>query len=224
MITTGLKSNYEVFSKWGKRSVISTITFMVLLLLLHFIKPELDPSWRMISEYAIGNLGWLMSLAFLAWAAAFIALCMALRSHIHNLIGKIGLVLLLISALGLVLAGLFTTDPVTQVSEPTTSGTLHSIGGTLGMGMPFSALFLCISLVKNPAWKAKKRTIVTATVIAWTGFLLAMGMMGVLLSGSKGVFSPETPVGIPNRFEVLCYCIWLIVMSRISSRLQTYAQ
>jgi hypothetical protein len=224
MITTSLKSNYEVSSKWGKLSLASTITFMVLLFLLHFIKPEFDPSWRMISEYAIGNLGWVMSLAFLAWAAAFVGLFMALRSQIHNLIGKIGLALLLMSALGLVLAGLFTTDPVTQTSEPTTSGIIHSIGGTLGMAMPFSALFLCISLVKNPAWKAKKRTIITVTVIAWIGFLVAMGMMGVLLSESKGVFSPETPLGIPNRFEVLGYCIWLIVMARISSSLQINAQ
>ena len=32
-------------------------TFMVLLTALHFIKPELDPSWRMISEYEIGRHG-----------------------------------------------------------------------------------------------------------------------------------------------------------------------
>ena len=30
------------------------------LLILHVVKAELDPSWRMVSEYAIGRSGWLM--------------------------------------------------------------------------------------------------------------------------------------------------------------------
>ena len=38
--------------------------FTVLLAALHFIKPGLDPSWHFISEYAIGDYGWIMVLAF----------------------------------------------------------------------------------------------------------------------------------------------------------------
>jgi hypothetical protein len=34
---------------------------------LHILTQEFDPSWRMISEYALGHYGWLLSLTFLAW-------------------------------------------------------------------------------------------------------------------------------------------------------------
>ena len=45
-----------------------TATLVVLLAALHFIKPELDPSWHFISEYAIGDYGWMMVVAFLSLA------------------------------------------------------------------------------------------------------------------------------------------------------------
>ena len=54
------------------------LTFLVLLALLHFLKPELDPSWRMISEYEIGEYGWVMTLAFLALSVSYAALFAAL--------------------------------------------------------------------------------------------------------------------------------------------------
>ncbi len=38
-------------------------TFLFLLAALHNLKPELDPSWHMISEYAIGNHGWMLRLS-----------------------------------------------------------------------------------------------------------------------------------------------------------------
>ena len=43
--------------------------FALLLVLLHVLRPDLDPSWRFISEYAIGNFGYLMIIAFLSFSA-----------------------------------------------------------------------------------------------------------------------------------------------------------
>lgn len=37
----------------ARLSLATAIAFLVLLAALHFMKPELDPSWRVISEYAI---------------------------------------------------------------------------------------------------------------------------------------------------------------------------
>ncbi len=52
----------------ARLSFAGAATFVVLLAALHFIKPELDPSWHFISEYAIGRYGWMMVLAFLSLA------------------------------------------------------------------------------------------------------------------------------------------------------------
>jgi hypothetical protein len=44
-----------------------TAATLRLLASLHVLSPEFDPSWRVISEYALGRYGWLLSLMFLAW-------------------------------------------------------------------------------------------------------------------------------------------------------------
>src|SRR5918998_6264801 len=82
-------------------------TFAVLLVALHFIKPGLDPSWHFISEYAIGKHGWIMVLAFLSLAVSYASLFVAIRSQLRTIAGRIGLALLLVSALGLTIAAIF---------------------------------------------------------------------------------------------------------------------
>ena len=51
-------------------SLVAVGAFSLLLVLLHVLKPEIDPSWRMISEYEIGRYGWAMRLAFVCWVQA----------------------------------------------------------------------------------------------------------------------------------------------------------
>jgi hypothetical protein len=36
------------------------------LLTLHVVEPEFDPTWRFVSEYALGGAGWLLTIAFVA--------------------------------------------------------------------------------------------------------------------------------------------------------------
>ena len=40
---------------------------LLLLASLHVLSPEFDPSFRMVSEYALGRDAWVLSLMFLAW-------------------------------------------------------------------------------------------------------------------------------------------------------------
>ena len=204
-------------------SLISTGGFLVLLTALHFIKPEINPSWRFISEYAIGSNGWMMILSFLVFATSYSSLFIAIRSQIQRTtFGRTGLSLLLISAAGLAIAGVFITDPITAgENERTMSGNLHSTGGVLGMAMPFAAFFICISLRKNKNWASAKRPILWATIIALLGFLVSFVSLGVMLSQSGGKFGPDVLVGWPNRFEVVAYCIWLFVVAKQAKRLSS---
>jgi hypothetical protein len=150
----------------ARQSFAGAATFVVLLAALHFIKPELDPSWHFIREYAIGEYGWIMVLAFLSLALSYVSLFVAIRSQLQTIVGRIGLGLLLVGALGLTIAAIFTTDPIT-VSENavTTEGTLHNLGGTLGIAMPFAAAPIGWKLARNPAWSSAKRTLLWATTL-----------------------------------------------------------
>src|SRR3712207_9414728 len=81
-------------------SFAGTAIFVVLLAALHFIKPGLDPSWHFISEYAIGDYGWVMVLAFLSLALGYVSLFVAIRQQLRTIVGGIGLALLLVSEIG----------------------------------------------------------------------------------------------------------------------------
>ena len=198
----------------ARLSFAGAATFLVLLTALHFIKPELDPSWHFISEYAIGEYGWIMVLAFLSLALSYVALFVAIRSQVGTVVGKIGLALLLVSALGLIIAAVFTTDPTTvSKNAATTEGSLHNLGGTLGIAMPFAAALVGWTLSRNAAWSSAKRPLLWATAVALVAFIVSFVSMGVMVSQSGGRFGPDVLVGWPNRIEILAYSVWLMVMA-----------
>jgi Protein of unknown function (DUF998) len=209
----------QTAARW---SLAAAATFVVLLAALHFIKPGLDPSWHFISEYAIGDYGWIMVLAFLSLAVGYASLFVAIRSQLRTIAGRIGLALLLVSALGLTLAAIFTTDPIT-VSENavTTEGTLHNLGGTLGIAMPFAAVLIGWKLARNPAWSSARRPLLWATALALVAFLVSFVSLGVMVSRSGGEFGPDVLVGWPNRIETVAYSVWLMVVARQAIRVRS---
>jgi Protein of unknown function (DUF998) len=195
-------------------SLAAAAMFLVLLAALHLIKPELDPSWRFISEYAIGDHGWIMAVAFFSFAAGYVALFIAIRSQTRTITGRIGLALLLVSAAGLAIGGIFTTDPITASKDAlTTTGKLHSLGGTLGIAQPIAAAFISWTLARNPAWSVARRALLSTAGLALVAFLGSAAASGIMLSQHDGKFGPEVLVGWPNRLEVLAYSVWLMTVA-----------
>src|SRR3954451_18032916 len=94
--------------KFADGSLWTSIAFITILTLLHFVKPEIQPSWNFISEYEVGRYGWLMQIAFFCLASSCIFLVLTLWTQI-NTAGKIGLIMLIISATGMIIAAIFKT-------------------------------------------------------------------------------------------------------------------
>src|SRR5687767_9036741 len=80
---------------------------LLCLLLLHFLSPEYDPSWRMISEYAMGKYKALLTAFFVLSAVCTMMLPFLLWSETVTLWSKIGLVLVFLSGVGALMGGLF---------------------------------------------------------------------------------------------------------------------
>jgi len=95
----------------------------------------------------------------------------------------------------------------------TTEGTLHNLGGTLGIAMPFAAALIGWKLARNPAWSSARRPLLWATSLALVAFLVSFVSLGVMVSQSGGKFGPDVLVGWPNRFEVVAYSVWLMVVA-----------
>ena len=163
-----------------------------------------------------------MVLAFLSLAFSYVSLFLALRSQLQTIAGRIGLAMLLVSALGLTLAAIFTTDPITvSANAVTTEGTLHNLGGTLGIAMPFAAVLIGWKLARNPAWSSARRPLLWATALALVAFLVSFVSLGVMVSWNGGEFGPDVLVGWPNRIETVAYSVWLMVVARQAIRVRS---
>ena len=181
-------------------SLAAAATALVWLVALHVISPEFDPSWRMVSEYALGNYAWVLALMFLTWALSCVTLFFAIKSHIRTVGGKIGLGFLLAAAVGMSMAAIF------DVRHD-----LHGLAAMIGMpSLPIAAMLTSISLVHNPAWSSARRWLLGTANLTWISLGLMFGAVFIGLSQSGGEFGSEVLAGWPNRFLVVAYCAWLI--------------
>ena len=68
----------------------AAVVDLLVLGLLHVVSPEVDPVARAVSEYALGDFGWLATVRTVAQALGPIALAVALRRE------RVGALLLLV--------------------------------------------------------------------------------------------------------------------------------
>jgi uncharacterized protein DUF998 len=194
-------------------SFTGAATFVILLAALHFIKPEIEPSWRVISEYALGAYGWIMVLAFVSLALSCVSLFVAIRLQTRTMGGKIGLAFLLVAAAGLIIAAIFTTDPITASrDELTTHGFLHGLGAALGTGFPIAATLIGWSLARNRAWSSARLSLAWSAGLTWIGFLVFALSMAFMFP-DDGTFGPDVLIGWPNRFMIAAYSVWMMVVA-----------
>lgn len=184
--------------------VATSILFMVLLVLLHLLRRDLDPSWRFISEYELGSFGWMMQLAFFALAASCLALCVAVVGQLRGILGYLGLLMVLVASVGMILAGIYVPDPVNK---------LHEVGAQLDQ-LPFGAPLINWGLSRNPAWGAAKRMLRWTAFLPLIGLVLFVGSLVAMLPANGGQPGPTVLAGWPNRIMILLHCAWLIPVAR----------
>ena len=203
-------------------SIVFAAVFLVILILLHFLKRELNPSWRMISEYEIGRFGWMMRLAFFSWGAGILALLITIWPFLQLPSGTISrwwFVLIVIALFG---AGIFKTDPITDNTKSLVN-TIHTICGTIViLTFPIAASLAVNSLRHNPLWAAYQGWLIFSTTLAWIGMVafftsIIISRIKDPLAGEAG--NPPVYMGWPNRFNVLTYIVWIMITAAISLRL-----
>ena len=188
--------------------------FLILLAVLHVLEPEFDPSWRMISEYELGAYGGMMQIAFFSWGLGFIALAVALRPFMKNTGGRLGLILLAAAGMMDIGAGIFITDPITAPANAgTTAGLLHSVCGmSFIFGLPVVATLICWGLAHDAAVIAERRQLIFITALPWLGLLAFFGAI-IIFAPSVNGYGPEALIGWPNRFMVVAYTAWLMIVA-----------
>jgi hypothetical protein len=191
---------------------------LLCLLLLHFLSPEYDPSWRMISEYAMGKYKALLTAFFVLSAVCTMMLPLLLWNETAGLWSKVGLVLIFLSGVGSLMGGLF------DLKHP-----LH--GTAFALGVPtiaVGALVVSYHLVKQPDWGQYSTGALLSAHAIWISLVLMGVSMAVMMNGFKqagvpmgpGATPPDTvPPGVVavagyfNRLLVICNIAWIMVMA-----------
>lgn len=193
----------------GRISLTASMATLVFLGALHLLSPEFDPSWRMVSEYALGSYSWVLASMFIAWALSCVALFFAIKSHVKTIGGKIGLGLLLLSALGMSMAAVFDVNH-----------NLHGLAALIGMpNLPIAAILISVSLGRHSSWASARPLLLWTAILTWISLIL---MNVAIFTGfsQTGEINPGAWFGWANRFLIIAYTMWLMAVARRFLHLQ----
>jgi hypothetical protein len=142
---------------WAARLAVGgPLLCIALVALLHVLEPEVNDS-DAVSEYALGDYGWLMNVAFFSAAAGIGALAVVLYTSVaRSKTAVAGIILLSVAAVAWILLGVGNIDP--EGADMTTHGLVHGIGFLLGLPTRLAApLVLAAAFRRDERWASHRR-------------------------------------------------------------------
>jgi hypothetical protein len=199
-------------------AIAAALISALALVALHVLSPEFEMSWRMVSEYSSGRYGGLLTAVFVTWATASWALAVALWPLRATLLGRIGLVFLVLAGVGQMMGGMFDINHK-----------LH--GAAFAIGVPsltIAAILVTLALRRSGAgiamWPAHLSWIsfvlMAATMML---FLTSLSRAGIDVSAQSGPLA-SLPEGVTayhgwaNRLLFAASYLWLIIAARVPLR------
>lgn len=193
----------------ARLAIAATGSVLLSLASLHVLSPEFDPSWRVVSEYANGRYGWVLSLMFVFWAISSWALAVAVWSQLNAIGGKIALGFLVAAGVGQAMASVF------DINHP-----LHNLAGMIGvLSLPIAAMLISLRLGRTQSWAAAKKRLLWTANLTWVSLVLMIGALIIMISRHTGARNTMTPdviavVGWANRLMVVVDCVWVVTVAR----------
>lgn len=173
------------------------LSFLVIVVIEHWVNSSLDPAIHRISEYVNGRWGWLMVVGFAAWASSLAATAVWAGERSH---GKGPRPPLLVAAIGMLMTACFATQTSAGQLPPesslTLSGRLHDLGS--GISTVALAVAVLLSLQPKEPQKLRRSTLwlLLVTFALWA-ILLALG---------------DDAAGVRQRLLVVTACMWQLLL------------
>lgn len=176
--------------------------FVVALIALHVLRPDLAPSRTMISRYAIGPYGSLMTSAFVAAAMADLMLLLGLlRVGPRTRSAWAAEVLLGIAVVGLLTSAAFPMD--VPPASTTLAGRIHEASFMANVPCSLLApLLLAISFGGDVRWRTFRHTAWVLALALAVAFLLQVATIRV-----------RSNYGVANQLFVACAVIWVFAVA-----------
>jgi hypothetical membrane protein len=164
--------------------------YVIVLTVLHILEPEFDPRFRFMSEYALGDYGWLMTTTFFVLGSAPFVTAMGPRYvYESSRSTRIGLGLLVVAAMFIWLAGIFR----------------DSIPHLLVSVVAFPSMVMAVLLL---SWTFRRAT--GWQTIYRVTLLIALGMLALFFSMVADVGMP----GLQQRAFIFLFLLWLCIVVR----------
>jgi hypothetical membrane protein len=181
-------------------AIAALVAFAAGVVTLHFLRPDYSPVHHVVSDYANGPYGWLMTVSFLALGVGCLALAVGLsQAGPNRLAAVIGIVFLAFVALGCFGAPLFPIDPPGERASQT--GVIHAFIVVTSFGfMVLASLLLSVSFRRDTRWRPYRRV---ALILA-VAYVLAYALhFAATHTGSAFV-------GVTNRLSLVAMLAWLL--------------
>jgi hypothetical protein len=198
-------------ARFALAGIAGPIWFIAVVIIQGILQPDYSHVAMPISALAAWPAGWMQKLNFIVVAALNAAFAIALDNAIRpTRFGLVGIVLMLVSSLGLLIAALF---PWINVNGVPTETPQHVVGAILTFSAASTGLIvLSRRMAADPQWHNL------------SGYVLVTGVVMLILFIMVGGFSIEegTPfhawAGLLQRILVAVWFAGLIVMARRALR------
>jgi hypothetical protein len=169
------------------------------LLLMHVLRADYQLANHMISDYAVGEFGWVMATVFVTWSVGMALLTSALLlAEPSSLARKLGALLLGITSVGLLVSAAYRTD--LPGLPDTHEGNVHAISFLVNIVCMLVAIpLLSFGFGQKSALRSFRPVALALAIAVVLTFLLQFFTL------RKGM-----PYGLTNRLFVVVLLSWLI--------------
>ena len=184
--------------------VAAAAVFVAVLLIEGALRPGYDPTYHTSSALSLGDRGWIQIANFLQLGMGTFAIAIGIHQALNSVVAP---VLVAISGLGVIVAGVWRMDPMrgyppgAQSGTPTTLTRHHQIHDIAGP-TTFLAIFgACLALADRLQGLWRLYTILTAVA-------------GLALTVSTAIAwrKDARHTGLVQRALILVYCSWIALL------------
>lgn len=206
-----MASNHLSFSLQTRKQVaniatIATTTiayFALIIVALHFLRPDYDPIALPTSFYAVGPYAFLMTSAFFSMSLASFALVIGLYlGTTRQARSRAGLGLLTIWAVGVLIAMTFPIG--LPGAGPTIPGTIHRINGPL--------VFFCVTIgAILVSWRFKQDE--NWSSLHRVALVLSLVMLAAFIGTAVGAATESGLAGLAQRIDLAALVAWMLLVA-----------
>ncbi|MGZ3618807.1 MAG: DUF998 domain-containing protein [Ktedonobacteraceae bacterium] len=179
------------------------VYFVVVVVVLHFLRPEYNLFNHAVSNYAVGSFGYLKTSAFYVLALGGFSLALSLfRIIALTKLSLVAILLLCLASSGIVVMGIFPGDAHALHPPATITGVVHwAAAGVSFLSIMIAAFLLAVSFKTDERFQRFERLC----------FIFALAMVSTLLL--YGILALVGWVGIGQRIYLAVCLLWLLVLA-----------